>query len=396
MIRPRSGVLALLLALCAIPAAAGPLRITGKILHPPKDAQVELRPWAVEHAEALRRLKGETVPPIASVRPLADGSFALKVPDTGFYTVVIRGERRLALEGLITFLVEDMELPPIELPPVSPLEVKAVGADGEPLAGVTIQALPLKPESGEWRAAGRSAVTDAEGKAVFPRAEGEALTLVVTTPGRYATASTSPAGASQTIRFPAQRTRTVEFRGADGKPAAGALVRLARRGWPYGLTGEDGRIALPVPLKDEIGLFAEDSRGLRVEVVMTVEAGEGTDVPVVALRPPTPAAGKVLEAASREPIAGALVWNGGSIGGSWVRTGSGGTFELRAPLATGGGSRPRRPGSRAASSAGSGMRTRRSPSCWGPPPLSPARSSTRPASRSKVRRSRPSPTRPST
>jgi len=328
MIRPRPGVLALLLALCAIPAVAGPLQITGKILHPPKDAQVELRPWAVEHAETLKRLKGETVPPIASAKPRADGSFALKVPDTGFYSVVVRAEGHLALEGLITFLVEDMELLPVELPPVSPLEVKAVGADGQPLAGVTIQALPLKPESGDWRAAGRSAVTDVEGKAVFFRAEGEALTLVVTTPGRYATASTNPTGASQTIRFPAQRTRTVEFRGADGKPAAGALVRLARRGWPYGLTGEDGRIALPVPLKDEIGLFAEDSRGLRVEVVMTVEAGEGTDVPVVTLRPPTPASGKVLEASSREPIAGALVWNGGT---SWVRTGTGGTFELRAP-----------------------------------------------------------------
>ncbi|MFL6201877.1 MAG: carboxypeptidase regulatory-like domain-containing protein [Thermoanaerobaculia bacterium] len=328
MIRPRPGVLALLLALCAIPAAAGPLRITGKILHPPKDAQVELRPWAVEHAEALRWLKGETVPPIASAKPRADGSFALEAPDTGFYSVVVRAEGHLALEGFLTFLVEDMELPPVELSPASPLEVKAVGADGQPLAGVTIQALPLKPESGDWRAAGRSAVTDAEGKAVFLRAEGEALALVVTTPGRYATASTNPTGASQTIRFPAQRTRTVEFRGADGKPAVGALVRLARRGWPYGLTGEDGRIPLPVPLKDEIGLFAEDSRGLRIEVVMTVEAGEGTDVPVLTLRSPTSASGKVLEAASREPIAGALVWNGGTV---WVRTGSGGTFELRAP-----------------------------------------------------------------
>ncbi|HEX6863780.1 MAG TPA: carboxypeptidase regulatory-like domain-containing protein, partial [Thermoanaerobaculia bacterium] len=115
---------------------------------------------------------------------------------------------------------------------------------------------------------------------------------------------------------------------ANGKPAAGVLVRLARRGWPYGLTGEDGRIPLPVPLKDEIGLFAEDSRGLRIEVVMTVEAGEGTDVHVVSLRSPTPTTGRVLEASSREPIAGALVWNGGT---SWGRTGSEGTFEIRAP-----------------------------------------------------------------
>jgi protocatechuate 3,4-dioxygenase beta subunit len=329
MIHSRLGLLALLLL--SLPAAAAPLQITGRILNPPKDAQVELRPWTVEHAEALRRLKGEAteaIPPIASAKPRLDGSFAVKVPDTGFYSVVASAPGRLAMETYVTFVVEEAEILPVELPPTSPLEVRAVGADGQPLAGATILALPLKQESGDWRAAGRSAVTDAEGKAVFHRAEGEALTLIVTNPGRYSTASTSPTGASETVRFPAHRSRMVEFRGANGKPAAGALVRLARRGWPYGLTGEDGRIPLPVPLKDEIGLFAEDSKGLRIEIVMTVEAGEGTDVHVVNLKIPTPAAGRVLEASSREPIAGALVWNGGM---SWARTGSAGTFEIRAP-----------------------------------------------------------------
>jgi protocatechuate 3,4-dioxygenase beta subunit len=332
--RALSATLLAFLLLPAAVAAAPPLQITGRILHPPKDAQVELRPWTVDYAEALRRLKGEAVPPIASARPGLDGSFAVKVPDTGFYAVVVRAEGHLAMEGFVPFAVEETEMAPVELRPTSPLEVRAVGEDGQPLAGVTIQALPLKPESGnwlDWRAAERSAVTDAEGRAVFRRAESEALTLVITTPGRYATASTNPTGASQTVRFPAQKTRTVEFRGANGKPAGGALVRLARRGWPYGLTGEDGRIPLPVPLKDEIGLFAEDSRGLRIEVVMTVEAGEGTDVHGVALKTPTPAAGRVLEASSREPVAGALVWNGGIGGMAWARTGSGGTFEIRAP-----------------------------------------------------------------
>ena len=328
MLRPR---LLLLLALFAIPATAAPLQITGRVLHPPKDVQVELRPWAVERAEVLRRLRGETVPPIASVHPRADGSFTLRVPDSGFYSVVARAEGHVAMERFVPFVVEETEVPAVELAAASPLEVKAVGADGQPLAGVTIQAIPLKPESGDWRAAERSAITDAEGRAVFHRAEGEALRLVVTTPGRYSTVSTDPRGASQTVRFPARRNRVVEFRGANGKPAIGALVRLSHRGWPYGLTGEDGRIPLPVPEENEIGLIAEDSQGLRIEVVMTVESGEGTDVPVVGLRPPTAAAGRVLEEKSREPIAGALVWNGSFGGMAWTRTGSEGSFELRAP-----------------------------------------------------------------
>ena len=327
-------VLLLLLALSVTPAAADPIRITGRILHPPKDVQVELRPWTVEHAEALRRLKGETVPPIASALPGADGSFALQVPDAGFYSVVARAEGRVAMERFVQFVVEETEVPPVELAAASPLVVKAAGADGLPLAGATIQALPLKAESGPWRAAERRAVTDAEGRAVFLRAEGEALTLFVTTPGSYATASTSPTGASETVRFAPLRTRTVEFRGPDGKPAAGALVRLARRGWPYGLAGEDGRIPLPVPVEGEMGLFAEDARGRRVQVVIGTGQEKDKETPVVTLGPPATVSGRVLDASLREPIAGALVWNGGS---AWTRTGAGGTFEIRAPSGDRGG-----------------------------------------------------------
>lgn len=322
-------LLGTLLVAFLLPSLAGavPLPITGRVLHPPKEVRIELRPWAVGYEEALRRLKDEAVPPIASVRPQADGSFALRAPESGFYSVVVRAEGHLAMERFVRFLVEATEIPPVELPRTSPLEVRAVGPDGKPLAGVVIQALP-QSEKGDWRAAERRAVTDAEGKAVFPRAEGEALTLTITTPGLYGTASTAPTGASQTVRFPVPRSRTVELRRPGGKPAAGALVRLARRGWPFGLTGPDGRIALPVPQEGEIGLFAEDAKGQRIEIVMTVEAGEGTDVPVVTLRPPTMVTGRTLDAASREPVSGALVWTGGT---AWTRAGADGSFELRAP-----------------------------------------------------------------
>ncbi|HWN43403.1 MAG TPA: hypothetical protein VNW71_14340 [Thermoanaerobaculia bacterium] len=56
MARPALGMLALLLALSAIPAAAAPLQITGKILNPPKDVQVELRLRAGGGDRSLRVL----------------------------------------------------------------------------------------------------------------------------------------------------------------------------------------------------------------------------------------------------------------------------------------------------------------------------------------------------
>lgn len=323
----RGAALLLSAVLSTAPVFAEPLRITGRIAPPGlPGAQVELRSYPWSHADALRQLRGEAVPPLASAKPAADGSFALQAPESGFFHVVVRADGRLPLEHFLPLVVEDTELPTVEPPPASPVEVTAVRADGQPLAGVGILATSSGPDTA-WHPSDRSSVTDAQGKATFLRAGGEALTLAVTAPGLYATAAV-PAGPRQTVRFPAPRSRIVEVRDGRGKPAAGALVRLARRGWPFGLTGADGRIAMPIPAKGELGLVVENANGLRLEVVMTQEAAEGTDVPVVELRKPTAVTGRVLDGATRQPLVGALVWSGGS---AWTRSGPQGDFEVRAP-----------------------------------------------------------------
>lgn len=329
----RGAALLLLAALSApAPVLAQPPRIAGRIANPQglQGMQVELRAFPVSHADALRQLRGEPVPPLASATPAADGSFTLQAPDSGFFRVQVHAAGRLALEHSVPFLVEDTELPPVELPAVSPVELRAVGADGQPLAGVTVRAHASDSGPG-WRAADRGAVTDTEGKATFFRTAGETLTLTVTDPGRYGVATVPATGSAPVVRFPAPRSRIVEVRDGQGKPVAGALLRLARRSWPVGLTGPDGRIAMPIPARGELGLIVEDAKGLRLEVVMTQEAAEGTDVPAVTLKTPTMATGRVLGTsigAGRQPIAGALVWSGGS---GWTRSGPRGDFEVRAP-----------------------------------------------------------------
>lgn len=326
----RSAALLLLAVLSApAPALAEPVRIAGRIANPQglQGMQVELSSFPVSHADALRQLRGEPVPPLAAATPAADGSFTLQAPDTGFYRLLARADGRLSLEHALPLLVEDTELPSVELPAASPVEARTVGAGGKPLAGVTIRA--HAPESGPgWRPADRHAVADPDGKATFFRAAGETLTLTVTDPGLYGVATLTASGPSQTVRFPAPRSRVVEVRDGQGRPAAGVLLRLARRGWPVGLTGPDGRIAMPIPARGELGLTLEDGKGLQLEVVMTQEAAEGTDVPVVTLHAPLAATGRVLDGAGRAPLAGALVWNGGS---AWTRSGPRGDFELRAP-----------------------------------------------------------------
>ncbi len=170
----------LLLTPLAPMAQAQPVRITGRIVQPPPEATVELRPFA-----------GESASPLASARPRADGSFALKVPEPGFYSVVVRAEERLTRKIFLTFVVEDRELPPVELPRT----VLQIHGDDE------------------W--------------------------------------------------------------GAD-------------------------------------------------------RAGEEASIPAVSPKP-TLVTGQVLDAATREPLAGALVWNGGTGAKDWVRADSRGGFELRAP-----------------------------------------------------------------
>lgn len=328
-----SGASALLLVISLAPSlVAEPIRVTGRILGVGgsglAEARVELFPAIESVADAAARLAGKPAPPLASARPGKDGSFEIVAPESGGYTVRVRAEGFVPEERPLVPLVEDQDLPPVRLEPALPFPLQAVGLDGRPLAGVTIRwagfGNPLF-----WKTADGAGTTGTDGRVVLPGTRFDPALLAVTSPLYLGqppigvVAGAPPA----TFRLSSRGAVPIEARGLDGKPMPGALVRW--RSWPVGVTGPDGRLTVVLPAGSE-PLVIEARNGAQGRITAPGGPREGGAV-VVRLEPPRVVAGKVVDAASKRPIPGALVWSGRPPAVSPVRTGPDGSFRLEIP-----------------------------------------------------------------
>ncbi len=313
---------ALLLSLAA-PLAAAPIRVSGQIQSEKaalSGARLELFPAYESYAEAVRRLTEKTGPaPLATARTDAEGDFEILVPESGCYRLEARAEGYLAEEIALVPLVEDIELPPVTLLRGSPVEVRAVGPDGRPLAGIEVQSLNASLWDWErqlrtWRLSPSRATTDRQGRASLPWA------------GRYdprSVEAVSPRFLGQkakgkpdeviTLRLIPARSGWIEARDGEGKPVAGALARW--NGQPVGITGPEGRLEIAVPEGDS-ALTLESREGWGARIVRT----EGKGILSVRLAPPRRIAGRVVDSVSRKPVAGAVAWSGFPLVAPPVRT----------------------------------------------------------------------------
>ncbi|HEX4960481.1 MAG TPA: carboxypeptidase regulatory-like domain-containing protein [Thermoanaerobaculia bacterium] len=249
---------------------AQPIRVSGRVMAPNgrdglPGARVELRQAWEGYAEAVRRLRGETVPPLATARADAEGFFEIAAPETGAYRLRASADGYVSVEHPLIPLMEDTDLEPAWLQsaksPDWPDEIRLGAFRG-------------------WRPADDGALET-----------GARLRL--------------------------------EVRGGDGKPVPDALVR--QRSSPASLTGPDGRVEVALPAGDE-PLTVEGRDGAWAEVTAPPRAQTG--VVSVHLAPPRVLTGRVLQAASSAPLANALVWAGSRPLGAPVRAGTDGAFRL--------------------------------------------------------------------
>ncbi|HVR96871.1 MAG TPA: carboxypeptidase-like regulatory domain-containing protein, partial [Thermoanaerobaculia bacterium] len=317
---------ALLLAAALFAAPAAAQKVTGKILPPAggkavafDKVQVELTPLSMDYGQALRRLEGKTDPPLATARPRPDGSFEIVAPEPGLYQVTVRAEGFLPLRHLLPPLFEDVELPPVELEPAHPLEVRAAGPDGSPLSGAQVM-VAARYRPSPWQPAESLGITGPDGRVVLPGAGGSSE--VVAFSPRLGLQYVETRERAATLRFPAAKLVDLEVRDARGKKAAGALARFVHFSSPFFLTGPDGRLTLPLP-KHEMPLLVETADGQAA----TLKLGPLSTGPrIVELAAPVTVSGKVLAADRRVPVPGALVWSGGA---RQVRAGEDGGFKIQ-------------------------------------------------------------------
>jgi hypothetical protein len=283
-----------------IPAMAAPIPIAGRLTDGGKRgisrATVELMTLA-SPAESPR--------PAATVTSDVSGRFHLEAPEPGMWKVIVRSDGYVPLEKSLTPLVELTDLEPTAMTPASLVEIRVEDMDGSPLAGARVRAEP-KSDTAQagWSPAVREGVTGEDGVVRLPHAKDEILMLQAAAAGRLATVKAWASASPVRLRLAPGRERTIEVRSSRGVPARGIDVRTADGVWLVA-SDEHGRAVISAPASGELALVLE-SRGFL--------AGRGTLRPgdaspaVFSLAEPSSASGKAVDAGSRLPVGGALVW----------------------------------------------------------------------------------------
>jgi protocatechuate 3,4-dioxygenase beta subunit len=331
---------AVLATLITSSAAAGPLAVTGTVRSEPgtplAGARVELRPMLGNHAWSLGALRGETAAPAAaSALTSAGGRFALEAPAAGIWEVEVRAAGRIPMRYRPLPLAEPAELPAVVLPRDDGVRVEVAGAGGESVAGAWVLVESAEAEfwrdasASGWAPGARIGRCDERGSVILPRAAGETVRATAHAPAR---AEPGVAHGRERVRIlvpGARRERTLGVRGAEG-PLTGVAVVVGAAGWPVGLTGDGGTVALggefAQPL--DVQLFAADGRRHRATLPPAAADAAPPAVEWVELPPRRALAGRV-SAAGGEPLAGALVWPRHDPG-TFVLSGRDGGFELAA------------------------------------------------------------------
>jgi hypothetical protein len=313
------------------------IQVTGRVL---KDggqglsgARVEILPAYEGYAESVRRLREGAGPaPLATALTDADGFFRIAARSGGF-RVEVHADGYLPMENPFVPLVADTDMPPVQLYPAMSLEVRTLGSDGRPAAGIAVEIDPAtlrRPFDDEtplllrWQIADRSGASGADGRVSLPYVPGEAPAVTALSPrflGQRATGAPREPGI--VLRLSPRPTAKIEVRDAAGRPVAEALIRW--RGRPVAVTGPRGRTEIAAV---EGSSFDVESAG---GGWATMSPQPGNEVIPVRLLPRRRIAGKVLDAASRKLLKGALVWAGLPLAAPAAVSDARGTFQLDAP-----------------------------------------------------------------
>ena len=343
MQRPKPWLLLAAALLAASPGAAeipvsGRVEAEGK--HPIAGAAVRLLAQRDAYRIGLDQLAGRAEPePTAEARTDELGRFTLQAPATGLWLVHVAADGFVPMTHNLSPLLEETFLPTVTLRGGRQIEVTVLGPEGQALAGAMVKGHSKSPglwfspfgRRGGWSRAPRRATSDAEGGAILQLAEGERLEVHAGMPGLAPAETEQTTGEPVELRLRAGRPVTVTVLRSDDRPVAEALVQAGKGSWAAGLTGADG--ALEIALPEDGVVRATGMEGARGHVTV----GDGTESVELVLDEPARLAGRVIDADSRQPVPGALVWSDPAVGGI-TRTDQGGRFQLA--VAPRGGSAP--------------------------------------------------------
>ncbi|HVT19205.1 MAG TPA: carboxypeptidase-like regulatory domain-containing protein [Thermoanaerobaculia bacterium] len=274
----------------------------------PSSVEVQLLPWVDEYSAAGRLLTGaEPTEPLASGPVGPGGGFLLRAPRPGLFSVRVTAPGFLSMEIADLAVADSAELPPLTLEPaeLGRLVVTTLGrpSTDDVFAAIDSTAVPAEEPGIHWTRS-RLILRGAAGAALaIPHGRGESVKVHLYAQG-YREQSVTLDGHAE-IRLAAIATPTaVQIEDHLGHPRSGVLLLLGPRRWPIGVTGGGGEAAVWVEPGAVVDALA--ANGLEQRLA-TREAGGAATRLEARLPPPVLARGRVLSAAERTPIQGALV-----------------------------------------------------------------------------------------
>ncbi len=324
-------------------AAAAPIAVHGRVEGEGggavRDAVVRLYPMIGMRGAGELQLAGTFPPPHkVEVKVDAEGAFRLEAPGPGVWRLVASAPGRAPLETVLQPLVEETWLPTAALPADAPIEVTVVDAAGKPAVGATVAAYAAA--SGrlfdDWYPTTTRLLTDAQGRATVHRSAKSRLDLSVAA-ARYVVAERKGlAGGNVRIALEKGTARELLVVGADGRPAAGALVMAIPAFAPLVTSDAAGRVAVTTVPGRPLSLVVEDAKGGNATLTVEPPPKGETPRPVrVQLSRSLSMTGRVIDRESRQPLAGAVVWAFGRPE-SWAVTDGGGGYTVERFPAKGG------------------------------------------------------------
>ena len=305
------GLLAACFASLFAPAAAAEdLTVIGRVESGAGTANgmtVELLPVESRYDETRRVFtgEGEEPQPVNSTTTGEDGRWRLTA-SPGVYRLRATPAAESGLPSYRYWLVRltsDFIAEPLA-PEEADKRRVTVTAEGRPVPGALVRGDSGGGGLVDWQLTTQWLRTDEDGVAIFAVDTGRRLEMMVVANG-FAGASES---GDKDLRVELQAATPREVRVEDSAGQAVAGVLLVANGLPVALSGEDGLATVHVPadgLRLEALAQGGESGSARID---PPAEGEDAEPRVITLNPRRVVAGRVIDAESREPVAGALVW----------------------------------------------------------------------------------------
>ncbi|MDX1389101.1 MAG: carboxypeptidase regulatory-like domain-containing protein, partial [Acidobacteriota bacterium] len=311
-------------------------RVVGSGGQPLAEAEVTLTASLGPVEQVHWMLAGASPEPVSSSRTDPAGRFRVVAPHAGHWVVRVEAPGHVPVEMSLLGLLEPLDLPDAELAVDAGLTVRLADPDGTPLEGGLVRlVVPFDRESfgqPRWQVATRSGFSGADGAVRLSRGEGEPTIITASSPGRGVVERKFTRGTAETVEIPAARLQTIEVRSASGQAIADALLRVGDQLHPLGFTDEAGRLPAALPNRGDLALQidVEDGRGLLTRLTPGSDS-ESKKPRTYTLPDLRTVNGTVIDARTRRPIPGALVWDQARIWDGSV-TNDSGAFTLHGPL----------------------------------------------------------------